>query len=48
MPTKPPKPFGALETGESRFGKFMKRNIVVIAICAPLAVIALVAFIFQH
>ena len=46
MPTMPPKPIQALPP--SRFEAFMKRNIVVISICAPLLVIALLAAIFQH
>lgn len=49
MPRPAPKPLNSPRPKTpSRFEQFMRRNIVVIAICTPLAVIALVEFIVSH
>lgn len=41
MPSMPPTPYKSLP--QSRFDKFMERNIVVVAICGGLALVALIA-----
>ncbi len=41
MPRAAPKPLDAIP--RSRFDKFMERNIVIVAICAGLAIVALIA-----
>lgn len=41
MPRPAPKPLDAVP--QSRFDKFMERNIVIVAICAGLAIVALIA-----
>lgn len=40
MPRPAPKPLDAVP--QSRFDKFMERNIVIVAICAGLAIVALI------
>ncbi len=43
MPSMPPTPYQSLP--QSRFDKFMERNIVVVSICGGLALVALIAAI---
>ncbi len=48
MPSMPPPPIRKMPSKHPRLEAFLKRNIVVIAICAPLLVVAVIAAICGH